>query len=198
MGQRLNIEIWNNGEVLANAYYHWSAYTESAAELVGVALKYIQNNPIPDENELLYAIRILEATGAGLTDREIEHAKLLPALGGATFAECNGRNDGLLGISEKEILSTRSWAEGTALIYLDEKRVSFDVFFKQRCWEWEKEQREEYGNENAKARDLKVVEFNFEDIKFHKWDECKNFLCSYDDEPFICNLDTSTVVTPIY
>lgn len=35
MGQSLNIEIWNNGEVLANAYYHWSAYTESAAKITG-------------------------------------------------------------------------------------------------------------------------------------------------------------------
>lgn len=24
MGQRLNIEIWNSGQVLANAYYHFT------------------------------------------------------------------------------------------------------------------------------------------------------------------------------
>lgn len=28
MGQRLNIEIHENGKCLANAYYHWSGYTE--------------------------------------------------------------------------------------------------------------------------------------------------------------------------
>ena len=30
MGQRLNIEIVNGETSLANAYYHWSAYTKSA------------------------------------------------------------------------------------------------------------------------------------------------------------------------
>ena len=54
MGQRLNVEIWNNGEVLANAYYHWSAYTESAAHIVDKALNYIKNNPVQDDNHLLY------------------------------------------------------------------------------------------------------------------------------------------------
>ena len=30
MGQRLVIHIFNNEEELANAYYHWSAYTDSS------------------------------------------------------------------------------------------------------------------------------------------------------------------------
>lgn len=33
MGQRLNIEIVKNGEVLANSYYHWAAYSEVAIDL---------------------------------------------------------------------------------------------------------------------------------------------------------------------
>jgi len=33
MGQRLNIEILKGGKILANAYYHWSAYTLPALEL---------------------------------------------------------------------------------------------------------------------------------------------------------------------
>jgi hypothetical protein len=27
MGQRLNIEIVKNGDVLANSYYHWSGFS---------------------------------------------------------------------------------------------------------------------------------------------------------------------------
>ena len=38
MGQRLNteriIEIVDNDKTLANSYYHWSAYTDSAVALV--------------------------------------------------------------------------------------------------------------------------------------------------------------------
>ncbi len=196
MGQRLNIEIWNNGKVLANAYYHWSAYTNESANLANKALEYIKNNPMPNDNELLYAIRILEATGAGLTDREIEYAKSFPALNDITFAECNGRNFGLLGISEKEINSTRSWSEGNVFIYLDENRLSFNVFIKQDAWEWCKKQREEYENENADFKKLDVMTFNFDDIKFHQWDIHKEFLCSCED-PFVSDLDNYTVVTPI-
>lgn len=33
MGQRLNIEIISGDKVLANAYYHWSAYSRIAIEL---------------------------------------------------------------------------------------------------------------------------------------------------------------------
>lgn len=197
MGQRLNVEIWNNGEVLANAYYHWSAYTDSAAKIVNTALDYIKNNPIQDDNYLLYAIRILEATGAGLTIMEIKHAKLRPVLDGATFAECNGRNDGLIGISEEEISETRLWQEGSVYIFLDEKRISFRVFFTQRKWDWEKEQREDYGNENADAKNLDVVSLNFDDIKFDAWADHKYFLCSRE-EPFVCALERWEVVTPIY
>lgn len=197
MGQRLNVEIWNNGEVLANAYYHWSAYTASAAHIVNAALDYIKNNPIPDENDLLYAIRVLEATGAGLTFGEIEYAKLCPVLDGATFAECNGRNGGLIGISDEAISETRCWQEGSVFIFLDEKRISFRVFFKQDKFEWEKEQREDYENENAKANNLDVVNRNFDDIKFGSWADFNDFLCSRE-EPFICSMEKWEVVTPIY
>lgn len=33
MGQRLNIEIVDGNTTLANAYYHWSAFTFPALEL---------------------------------------------------------------------------------------------------------------------------------------------------------------------
>lgn len=196
MGQRLNLEIWNKGEVLANAYYHWSAYTSSAAGLVSRALDYIKSNPIQDDNYLLYAIRILEATDAGLTTREIERARNRSVLDGAIFAECQGRDAGLIGISEEEISETRYWSEGSAYIYLDEERVSFRVFFYQDKWEWEKEQREDYGNEDAKASNLEVVKFNHDDIKFCQWETYQEFLTS-NEEPFLCVLDRTTVLTPI-
>lgn len=197
MGQRLNVEIWNNGEVLANAYYHWSAYTDSAAIIVSAALEYIKSNPIEDNNVLLYAIRVLEATGAGLTSMEIEHAKSRPVLYGATFADCNGRNAGLIGISDEGILETRLWEEGSAYIYLDEERVSFRVFWKESKWDWEKEQKEEYENEDADYRKLAESSLNFDDIKFSKWQDAYMFLTTWR-EPILNLLDKTAVITPIY
>ena len=119
MGQRLNLEIWNNGKVLANAYYHWSAFTESAAEIISKALNYIENNTLEDNNALLYAIRILESTGADLTEDEIAYANTINELKGKAFSPCVNRNYGLIAITEKGIEDTRYWEEYSAYIYID-------------------------------------------------------------------------------
>lgn len=197
MGQRLNLEIWNNGKVLANAYYHWSAYTDSAASVVNEALKYIKDNSFEEKDSLLYAIRALEATGAGLTDREIDFAKKVDCLKGVEFSECNGRNEGLIGISENEIQSTRTWQEFAAYIFIDEKRISFRVIEEKRKWEYEKEQEEEYGNVKA-ADGLKCVNWNNDDIKFDNWDEFFEFLKNQDHEAWISNIDPYNVIEFIY
>lgn len=195
MGQRLNIEIWNDGAALANAYYHWSAYTDSSAILVSKALDFINENPIDHENILLYAIRVLESTGAGLTEAEIEHATIM-GINTTERVECFGRNSGLLSISEQGIQETRDWQEGAVYIYLDEKRVSFKVFYKSRKWEWEQAQREDYGNENANSNNLDMVQLNFDDIKFSQWDSALEILTNHED-PFISYLDRFEVITPI-
>ena len=82
-------------------------------------------------------------------------------------------------------------------IFLDEKRISFRVFFTQRSWEWEKDQREYDNNEDAKARNLDVVSLNFDDIKFDAWNDFYDFLSSRE-QPFVCEIERWEVVTPIY
>ena len=44
MGQRLNIEIWNEGKRLANAYYHWSGYSFSTLYETMKIIKARENN----------------------------------------------------------------------------------------------------------------------------------------------------------
>lgn len=196
MGQRLNLEIWNDGKVLANAYYHWSGYTSSAADIVNEALNYIKNNSIENDNILLYAIRILEATDAGLTERETNYANTLKCLKGAKFAECKGRNDGLISISKDGINETRFWQEASVYIFIDEKRISFRVFWKQRAWEYEKEQREEYDN-IVNTKDLEHAEWNIDEIKFNSWKEFCDFLKTQDYEPWISEINPCEVIVPI-
>lgn len=100
MGQRLNIEIKKKDKVLANCYYHWSGFSNSA---VNLALDIIKNFEYIDKFEtkdptnnkdLLFAIKLLEKTGAGVNEieatRELlgnEHLKLQP---------CKSRNDGII------------------------------------------------------------------------------------------------------
>ena len=196
MGQRLNIEIWNDGEVLANAYYHWSAYTKDSARLVNNVLSFINQNPIDNENILLYAIRVLESTGAGLTEDELEYAAKM-GIDTTKREKCQGRNAGLLSITQEGIQDTRCWQEGAVYIYLDEKRVSFNVFYKQRGYDWVDEQKTDYGNEDADISNLDVVNINFDDIKFSKWDSALEILQNHS-EPFVSYVDTYEVITPIW
>ena len=73
MGQRLNIEIRKNGELLANSYYHWSGYTSPAIELSIDAImgSFSVKNPIKNDDKG-FAIKMLESTGAGLVEEEYE------------------------------------------------------------------------------------------------------------------------------
>ena len=120
MGQRLNIQIEmytsdsNERKVLANAYYHWSGYTSSAYELV----KMIAESHYCDEectfmDPVEKAIRLLEATGAGLTKDEFTEA--YPE---SKYKLATNRNDGLIAISDAGMFETQNWEEARVTINL--------------------------------------------------------------------------------
>lgn len=153
MGQRLNIEIKINGEVQANAYYHWSGYTSSAINLTKEILE--QREDFLDRIEpKLSAIRLLEITRAGLTPKELEIAK--EDYSEVTFGECKGRNYGLIAVSEDGINETRLWEEGRVTIDFDEETVDFNV------WSiWDKE---EYLDEYEKLPEKEINDLDFNTI----------------------------------
>lgn len=125
MGQRLNIEIKINGKVQANAYYHWSGYTESAKKLAKDILKEAQRYNLK-ENPTVSAIKLLEVTRAGLTGTEMKIAKeKYPEI---EFANAIDRNDGLIAISDEGIKDTRTWEEGRVTLDFDKQIVKFNVW----------------------------------------------------------------------
>lgn len=103
MGQRLNIKIFNKGQILANAYYHWSAYTVASLELVQKVLDAYSTFPA-ELSDRQKAVLALQATGAGLPkdERETIFAKDLVDL-----TEFRGRDEGIIAVSPKNIQSTR-------------------------------------------------------------------------------------------
>ena len=118
MGQRLNIQIEANNTdtneivVLANCYYHWSGYTSSAMELVKeIVDSGIYNLDILDPVEK--AIRLLEATGAGLCEGELTYTYNIPK-----YKVTTGRNSGLIAISEEGINNIAEWEESRVTINL--------------------------------------------------------------------------------
>ena len=194
MGERLNIEIIKNGETLANCYYHWAGYSNSSVELAKTIIQNIDK--VKCDNDVLTAIRLLESTGAGLTDREIEYAKTVDELKDIKFEETAGRNEGLIGISPNEIDNTRTWQEHSLYIYLDENRMSFKVYFTNDRWEWESNNKEE-GIE-VKFDDLEVTDINFDDIKFDKIDSFEEFVSKHLENNFITKFDRWIVYSMVY
>lgn len=166
MGQRLNIEIIENGKVLANAYYHWSAYTSSSLIITQEILKSINDNMY--EDKVVRAIKLLEVTGAGLTAQEKQFAKdTIKDFYSYIFAECTGRDDGLIAISEQGIEETRLWEEGRVEIDIAKQTVNFNVL-RIKTIEKEKEENSDFNYEQ-----LPVFEGDFNNIPFAKFAEFK-------------------------
>lgn len=124
MGQRLNIEIKKDDKVLANAYYHWAGYTGCALELTEQVINGL--NTETSTNDVLKAIRLLELTGAGLTDSELQN--LDESFKDLKFKNCIDRNNGLIAISEKGIKETESWEEARVEIHLDTKDIILNIY----------------------------------------------------------------------
>lgn len=158
MGQRLNIEIWNNGQVLANAYYHWSGYTSSSIALTRKVIDNIDNTNCDDDR--LKAVWLLQNTGAGLNEDE---RKSILAKDFTNLTPCYSRNEGLIAITDNSIQETRSWEEARVTIYLDERRVDFNVGYREKKWDYDKEC-DELDKPTFDA--LPIVEWNLKDIKF--------------------------------
>ena len=152
MGQRLNIEMMWGDQVLANAYYHWGAYTVSALQRLENIYDNLGLNDYPLNNvdqARNTAIRLLQATGAGVNDDELRRIRRRPsALKYTDMNEFNklfklafDRNTGLLSVTEEGIEETRSWAEGTVVIDLQAMTFDFDVFFWYDACELSKQER---------------------------------------------------------
>lgn len=159
MGQRLNIEIQRKDKTLANAYYHWSAYSSSACEITKQIVNYINSNQ-QNSDDVLYAIRILEHTGAGLTDNSPSELKMAQNMfPNESFQECKGRNFGLLSITDAGMLETRSWEEGRVTINLDNNTINFAVY-----WEYDPDEEDCY---DIKPQ-FEKLDLDLEHLKFNE------------------------------
>ena len=124
MGQRLNVEIMKDDKCIANAYYHWSGYSTSSIKTILPIIKFLESNEFGDTIE--DAVDLLKLTGATLTKEEHDYAKKNGIIS-SDFMGCNGRNEGLIAVSDKEIKKTRSWEEGRISIYPEQRIIDFDV-----------------------------------------------------------------------
>lgn len=197
MGQRLNIEIVKNGKVLANSYYHWSGYSNSAVNMVVQIIqeyeyikkykveKYIKNQ------DLLLAIRLLEETGAGLNDIDMTRNILKDETMNLKLKKCQGRDEGIIGITQKDIEETRYWEEGRVSIDIENKKIDFGVIN-----EYTEEELNYDYDEEIKELNIKKIDINFKNISFEDIFELKAFIdkANYKEEYYFYNKNNNKYV----
>ena len=192
MGQRLNIEIKRrkDNKVLANSYYHWSAYTSSslhlAEEIIENIYDIIRKEKVSDE---IKAIQLLQTTGAGLMENEYnklnEEDKKYCSL-------ATNRNLGLISFTNEGMEETRSWEEGRLTIDIDfddkdydfygnKNLVDFEVYFQIDEEEINESYDEEIKSGKLDLNNLTEFEFSLEEMTLNdirlfmsKLDEIEN------------------------
>lgn len=143
MGQRLNISLESDGEVVANAYYHWSAYTRSAAYLVQSICEVWDELKEESRSETEFACRLLHDTGAGFNPEEIGRIRYQrdSRVNAFPLWPSTNRNNGLLSITQEGIETTEQWEEGRVTILMDTGEIDFSVAW----WMSSDEYKNEYG-----------------------------------------------------
>lgn len=142
MGQRLNLSINKNGKVLANCYYHWSGYTNSAMEKARQALNFLEEQE--QEIGVKEAVLALKETGATI-DKENAQDYVEPD-------EIINRNEGIIGTTEKEIETSELWAECEIIIDVGTRKVNV----RNVLWNPEKGELEDYGIDTEDLKELEV------------------------------------------
>lgn len=201
MGQRLVVNIISNDEILASGYYHWSAYTEYAADITHYIISHIIESSQKAEDLLRYTVNsknaqifnkltaylMLEDTGAGIYHadadaKEIKEYEKFDVAYNYRFGE--NRNSGLIALTPEKIKEFDHWAEGTVNIDISTDTVHFDVFSIFSEDEINNEITEEYIDKD-KIKDLDfefIDQFTFEQCE--TWYEKIKEICSDRDFPY--------------
>lgn len=127
MGQRLTVDILENGERIAIIYYHWSAYFDSTIYELETLKNDIVTAKASGNDVLLAIIDGLEKRGGGLglDPRSRDMAK--KKWPDRTFKIDINRNDGLIFIDEQDMDETYAMTEGTASIDIVTEEVITEV-----------------------------------------------------------------------
>ena len=136
MGQRLNIAIKVNGAVIANSYFHWSAYTSSSIEMMekvisdlGDCIDIYEFEKLSQKDQLKYAIYALHSVGAGFNTCELERiASSSIMVEDLDLPKAIDRNEGFIDITDIGMAENDYWREGYIEIDLSAHTVYFDIF----------------------------------------------------------------------
>lgn len=183
MGQRLNIEIQNNGKLLANCYYHWFAYTDCSMEIATDALDAYYEEECANLTPKQKALYMLNATNATVQPEEIRAVRRIMKGTGIKFNTDANRNEGLICVTKTGTRETRLWAEYTIVIDIRKETVDFGVFSNY--------------DEDELAEDDCIEDLNYytREIPFSDWDSFRTDL--EDVKRFFRDLDDDCIMGKI-
>lgn len=191
MGQRLNVEIVSNGKLLANAYYHWDAYTGISLQRTDDILNKFNEIRESVKDDLNLAIKLLESTGAGINDVERNYILADPELSKyLPINDCVDRNEGILAITKEGMQNTRYWEEGRVTIDIAKRTILFRIY-----WELTKEEYLDDYYDMEHYEQLPTIDYDFEkEIPFDKFEELKNLYTSTIDTYGFKRPDGSVII----
>lgn len=184
MGQRLNIEIHENGKCLANAYYHWSGYTEDALSLTQKIIDYFPSRN--NKDDWLCGYELLYHTDARFATDELIRIGIDKNVAQALGMEAN-RNKGLIAVSEEGIDETRYWEEGRVEIDISNNTINFCALteYKPDEFEWDYIPTPVY------------VPFDNHHIPFDSFNEFKSYFDDIEQKVYRFK-GNKTLMVPIY
>ena len=172
MGQRLVVNVIENGKRICAIYYHWSAYSSSAYQEAADLLKIINDGKLKEKYKDV-RLRIIRGVEAGMTNRMFGKNELINenkkitdfwrgiinetglldkddmdaarnAWPGEDFAvpEHASRSHGIVAIRERTMENYEAWAEGTLDLDLTNGRIRNFCFWDDDPEEWVDEMRE--------------------------------------------------------
>lgn len=191
MGQRLNVEIVSNGKLLANAYYHWDAYTGTSLQRTGAILDKLNEIKEPVKDDLDLAIKLLESTGAGINDVERNYILADPELSKyLPINDCVDRNEGILSITKQGMQNTRYWEEGRVVIDIGKRTILFRIY-----WVLTKEEYLDDYYDLEHYEQLPTIDYDIrKEIPFDEFEELKNLYTSTIDTYGFKRPDGSIIV----
>lgn len=180
MGQRLNVEIIMGGDPIVNCYFHWSGYSQTAADY-GVRLIEYYDKHVKGviKDPLLAAVRIFDAlphlsyTGAtaypGLEEESYKF--MCEKYPDEEFREVADRNSGMISCVEEEMEGTRNAEEARITIDFDSETVNFETIMFYSLDEFVEYYCDECEGEIERVFDLPILKCSIGEIPFSEFKE---------------------------
>ena len=126
---RLSLTVIKGKKPLANAYYNWSGFTETGADYAYNMTKYRRMLLYPKPSDMLFVMRMLSLTGAGMKPSTPIEERL--QLLDINYPLTNGRNDGIIEFTQEGMNLNDELANYHMTVNYDKRFVDFSELFEE-------------------------------------------------------------------